>query len=476
MLETIKRSDREKIGVYAITNINNNKKYIGSTKESFYRRIQKHLSLLKRNKHHSIKLQNAYNKYGISNFSFSIIEEIDKNRLDLNKYTEEREQYYIDLNESFLQEKGYNILNKAYATPLTEIYQYKIECPDKSVVIIKNLSEFCRNNNLAQTFYKNANGYYVRKGVLYKAKSEYKGFKILERLDLEGKPVNKIFNYSKTQESNSPFYWIHLKENGNIIAEIYDLKEYCEENNLNYYTIKTHKQFKLNVFECIWKNYTNGNVDIYSELLNRQNQIRENKEKELQRKLINIDKLSEANKGKKHSKEHKLKIGLASLGRTHTEETKQKLREINIGLKRTGQNCINIAISKSQKEYIAISPNGIKYEVKVLSLFCKEHNINSDKMRRVANGLENYHNGWLCFNKLEFIEKDYTEELKKAKECKKVKNYIITTPDKIKVVLSSDTLKEYCKENNLIHKSLIETANPKRNAKSHRGYSASLIQ
>jgi group I intron endonuclease len=77
--------------IYEIVNIKNNERYIGSAKD-FNRRRRNHLNLLKKNKHHSNKLQNNYNKYGECNFNFYIIEEL----LDpINLIT--REQYYLDL-------------------------------------------------------------------------------------------------------------------------------------------------------------------------------------------------------------------------------------------------------------------------------------------------------------------------------------------------------------------------------------------
>lgn len=60
--------------IYEIKNITNNKKYIGVTK-NLRKRKNTHFSLLRNNKHHNIHLQNAYNKYGIKNFVFSVISE-----------------------------------------------------------------------------------------------------------------------------------------------------------------------------------------------------------------------------------------------------------------------------------------------------------------------------------------------------------------------------------------------------------------
>ena len=77
-------------GIYKIKNIVNNKVYIGSA-VNLYIRWHNHKSQLNKKKHHSIKLQRAWNKHNELSFVFEIIEECEKEKLI------EREQYYIDL-------------------------------------------------------------------------------------------------------------------------------------------------------------------------------------------------------------------------------------------------------------------------------------------------------------------------------------------------------------------------------------------
>jgi len=91
-------------GIYQIRNLQNGKVYIGSSKNIFTR-WKRHLSNLKNKNHPNSHLQSSFNKYGINNFSFEILEETN----ELIK----REQFYIDnevknllYNKSFIAGSG----------------------------------------------------------------------------------------------------------------------------------------------------------------------------------------------------------------------------------------------------------------------------------------------------------------------------------------------------------------------------------
>lgn len=92
-------SNMKIIGVYKIVNILNSKQYIGSSNDVKFR-ISTHKSRLKKGNHHSIKLQRAYNKYGLESFIFELIEICDIDDLLI------REQHYINLFDSY--NNGYN--------------------------------------------------------------------------------------------------------------------------------------------------------------------------------------------------------------------------------------------------------------------------------------------------------------------------------------------------------------------------------
>lgn len=94
---------KEKIcGIYCIENLVNHKKYIGSSID-IYSRWKQHKTSLKGNKHHSKRLNNSWNYYGEDNFKFYIIEKCSKENLIV------REQFYIDLYQSYNNNNGYNV-------------------------------------------------------------------------------------------------------------------------------------------------------------------------------------------------------------------------------------------------------------------------------------------------------------------------------------------------------------------------------
>lgn len=98
------------IGIYSITNLKNNKLYIGSTK-NFERRYYYHLNSLRNNNHFNIHLQNAYYLYGEESFVYALIEECNEN--DLVK----KEKFYIEKFKSNNADFGYNINSECDRPP-----------------------------------------------------------------------------------------------------------------------------------------------------------------------------------------------------------------------------------------------------------------------------------------------------------------------------------------------------------------------
>lgn len=93
-------------GIYKFENLINGHKYIGQAKD-ITRRYKNHLTRANNdfasNTEYNSPLHRAIRKYGIENFSFSIVEECTEENLN------EREIYWIEHYKSYDKTKGYNI-------------------------------------------------------------------------------------------------------------------------------------------------------------------------------------------------------------------------------------------------------------------------------------------------------------------------------------------------------------------------------
>lgn len=97
------------IGIYKITNILNNKIYIGSS-VNLNKRWYQHYHLLENNKHNNYHLQRAWNKYGKENFVYEIIKLCKEINL------ENIETFLIRKYKTYDRRIGYNIKDGARST------------------------------------------------------------------------------------------------------------------------------------------------------------------------------------------------------------------------------------------------------------------------------------------------------------------------------------------------------------------------
>lgn len=94
-------------GIYKIRNLLNGKVYIGQSID-INNRFRVHKNIIRSTKVFRHLLYKAFNKYGIENFEFNVIEHVeDTNLLD------QREQHWLDYYNSYNPEYGYNLRPKA---------------------------------------------------------------------------------------------------------------------------------------------------------------------------------------------------------------------------------------------------------------------------------------------------------------------------------------------------------------------------
>ena len=98
--------------IYKITNMLNNKVYIGQTVKTVQKRFTQHKNNSNKDYFSQIVLYKAFNKYGFENFCCEEIEEVPNHLLD------EREKYWIEYYDSYFN--GYNSTLGGRATQLYE--------------------------------------------------------------------------------------------------------------------------------------------------------------------------------------------------------------------------------------------------------------------------------------------------------------------------------------------------------------------
>lgn len=183
--------------VYKITNLINNKIYIGKTEREIDCRWNEHKS--KARKNHNSYLYNAMRKYGEQNF---IIEELEKVELE---FLSDREKYWIEFFKSNNKDIGYNLTKGGDGNLLYDynlIRQYWDE--GKTIKEIKNLIG-CDSSVIQNALY-NYKDYNTHNALSRSAKK----FGV-NQYDLKG---NFIQHFSSIEEANNYLLSIGKKDSG----------------------------------------------------------------------------------------------------------------------------------------------------------------------------------------------------------------------------------------------------------------------
>jgi len=192
----------DKFGViYKITNHITNELYVGKTERSLETRKKQHIRASKK---YNTKLYNAFNKFGIENFSFDIIEQCKL--VDLSA----REVYWITEFDSF--NTGYNMTiggEGVSSYQMTEFSRHKMK-----ISHIGERNGFYGKNHTDETKH-------IISTAIKKTRHLYKPF------------LNKKHTEESKQKSRSKLaktYKIQLPDKSEIV--VVGLKSFCKEHNL----------------------------------------------------------------------------------------------------------------------------------------------------------------------------------------------------------------------------------------------------
>jgi len=163
-------------GIYKITNNLNLHFYVGRS-TNVNRRLKQHIWDLRANRHHNPKLQNSFNKYGETNFCFSILCEADSNSLI------ELEQLAID--EGLLTGRCFNINTDAeYGGVAGRVWT------DEQIANIKKGQE--SSEKFAKTSFKNQSEEDRRRAITLAHSPESRAKAVITR-KLNGYSCSKAF-------------------------------------------------------------------------------------------------------------------------------------------------------------------------------------------------------------------------------------------------------------------------------------------
>lgn len=193
--------------IYKIINNKTNKIYVGQTKRSLRERKNQHFSELRNQNHYNTQLQEDYNKYGESSFSFEILE----NNID-EEYLIEKETYWIQSLGGMYSDRLYN------QTDNTTISDYNrsqlIKYNKERVLRQDTLQKFSDNNKGSKNPYFNKMKYTQdfisqlriehEEGATYiDLEKKYNiDARLLRRLILFGKTTNKkVAEYKKEKRA-----------------------------------------------------------------------------------------------------------------------------------------------------------------------------------------------------------------------------------------------------------------------------------
>ena len=191
-------------GIYIITNIIENKNYIGRS-SNCYSRFSKHKYLLRKNIHYNQHLQNSWNKHGESNFTFDII---DENNI---KFLPSLENWWCNMLDTHNRIYGYNI---ELTSPFGKI-KSSIETNNK--IKISNTGHICLDETKEKLRVYNT-GKKLSEEIIEKLKNNKRN----QSIDVYNKFGEKIHTFKSIREG-SRYFNIYVKNISKCISGEFNL-------------------------------------------------------------------------------------------------------------------------------------------------------------------------------------------------------------------------------------------------------------
>ncbi len=209
-------------GIYKINNLINGKFYIGST-VNFYNRYRVHVSTLQNKKHDNSYLQRSINKYGLNNFTFSVVELCEADQL------ERIEAAW--LSKSF-GSNCYNLNKSVEVRNMNARFNknYSLISPDNILYnFYGNVADFSRMLTMIDSSISCKTFEYAIRRLLKGEIIHFRGWRLTENKDVEWEniPINrrKIYNGKK-------YNVMLLAPSGEIVGPIINIEKFCKKYNL----------------------------------------------------------------------------------------------------------------------------------------------------------------------------------------------------------------------------------------------------
>lgn len=357
-------------GIYQIRNLIDAKVYIGSTTANFTQRYKQWRDNLK-NQHSNKHLQSAWNKYGENNFIFEILEVIDddfKSSEEKIKYVRQREQYWIDLKQSYKQDIGYNFQSKTILKERTWSLNSE-ETKEKTSNSMKQKWSSEEHKEKMKIANQNAWSDDARKrNASVKTKNQWADPEQREKMS-EGQKATWTQDKRENQRQNR----LGKRHTEFSIEKIKEIKTGLHHTEETKQKLRKHNTGKTLSEEVKYK-------------ISQASKEKCN-DPDYRAKFI----------GKKHSEEHKQKISEGNKGRKLSEEHRQRLIELNknrIITEKTRQKLKDVHASLDLKKFI--SPEGEIVEFYNTIQFCKDYNLCDGSIYNLISGKtkkDNY-KGW----------------------------------------------------------------------------------